>query len=127
MKILALISLQFTLFFNSTLAHAQDPGAYSSFLKTQWSKIQFRLPMPNENFLLPAGEQDWLTATADPAIRNQAINRRYFEIGDTDSAAQITEKVVAKLSSIDPELQSAAAPILSLLDALHQGLPAAGT
>jgi class 3 adenylate cyclase/tetratricopeptide (TPR) repeat protein len=52
--------------------------------------------------------------------------RRYFEIGDADSAAQITEKVVTKLSGIDPELQNAVPPILSLLDALPEDDPFRG-
>ena len=46
--------------------------------------------------------------------------RRYFEIGDADSAARITERVVTKLSGMDPGLQSAVPPVLSLLDALPQ-------
>ena len=44
--------------------------------------------------------------------------RRYFDIDDAEDALHIAEKVVSKLLDVDPELQDAVAPILSLLDAL---------
>ena len=49
--------------------------------------------------------------------------RQYFEIADTDAAAQIADKVVSRLIAIDPELQAGGPPILSLLDALPEDDP----
>ncbi len=46
--------------------------------------------------------------------------RQYFDVDDSDDAVKIREKVVSKLDGIDPELKSAVAPILSLLDALPE-------
>ena len=45
---------------------------------------------------------------------------KYFGLGDADDAVQVGEKVASKLLGVDPELQSAVAPILSLLDALPE-------
>ncbi|MEK7714631.1 MAG: adenylate/guanylate cyclase domain-containing protein, partial [candidate division NC10 bacterium] len=44
--------------------------------------------------------------------------REYLELDDRDEADEITRKVVKKIGALDPDLDDAVAPILSLLDAL---------
>jgi tetratricopeptide (TPR) repeat protein len=77
-------------------------------------------------FTRPHRVPDWLvlqgaaiphgTATAHlPVVE---LLRRYFRIDDRDSGLVIRDKVAATLSSLDERLGDAAAPLLSLLDAL---------
>ncbi|MEK7702082.1 MAG: adenylate/guanylate cyclase domain-containing protein, partial [candidate division NC10 bacterium] len=49
--------------------------------------------------------------------------REYFEIDDRDDADTVALKVATKLAALDPELDDAVGPLLSLLDALPEGDP----
>jgi class 3 adenylate cyclase/tetratricopeptide (TPR) repeat protein len=60
---------------------------------------------------------------ASPYLPLIELLRNYFRVDGRDSTRSIREKVTGKILTLDPSLQDTIAPILDLLDALHEDDP----
>ncbi len=82
-------------------------------------------------FVQSPGARDWRVLESSSVPYEKATSylpiigllRKYFELDDRDDAPTIAGTVVAKLLGLDPELDDAVAPVLSLLDALPEDDP----